>query len=63
MVLMKKCSFCGYDIEPGTGTNYIRADGKVIYFCSKKCRIHMLKLGHRPTKIRWTKAYRDVKRK
>jgi large subunit ribosomal protein L24e len=52
------CSFCGEEIEPGTGKMYIRRDGKVFYFCSRKCEKNMLELGRNPRKLKWTKYYR-----
>lgn len=53
----KICSFCGYEIEPGTGKMYIRRDGKILYFCSRKCEKNMLKLKRNPRKLKWTKYY------
>ncbi|HEC76131.1 MAG TPA: TRASH domain-containing protein [Thermoplasmatales archaeon] len=55
--MAKKCNFCGNDIEPGTGTMYVRKDGKIYYFCSSKCRKNLLKLKRDPKKVRWTKFY------
>ena len=52
------CSFCGEEIEPGTGKMYVRRDGKVFYFCSRKCEKNMLELGRNPRKLKWTKYYR-----
>ncbi|MBO8179240.1 MAG: 50S ribosomal protein L24e [Archaeoglobus sp.] len=51
------CSFCGYDIEPGTGKMYVRRDGRVFYFCSGKCEKNMLKLKRKARKLKWTKHY------
>ncbi len=51
------CSFCGYEIEPGTGKMYVRRDGRVLYFCSGKCEKNMLKLKRNPRKLKWTKYY------
>ncbi|WP_202320123.1 50S ribosomal protein L24e [Archaeoglobus neptunius] len=53
----KVCSFCGYDIEPGTGKLYVRRDGRVYYFCSGKCEKNMLKLKRKARKLKWTKHY------
>ena len=50
-------SFCGYDIEPGTGKMYVRRDGRVFYFCSGKCEKNMLKLKRKARKLKWTKHY------
>ncbi len=51
------CSFCGYEIEPGTGKMYVRRDGRVFYFCSGKCEKNMLKLKRKARKLKWTKHY------
>ena len=51
------CSFCGYEIEPGTGKMYVRRDGRVFYFCSGKCEKNMLKLKRKPRKLKRTKHY------
>jgi len=51
------CSFCGYEIEPGTGKMYVRRDGRVFYFCSGKCEKNMLKLRRKARKLKWTKHY------
>ncbi len=52
------CSFCGEEIEPGTGKMFVKRDGKVLYFCSRKCEKNMLELGRNPRKLKWTKYYR-----
>lgn len=56
-----KCSFCGNEIEVGTGTMYVSARGQVYYFCSHKCMVNLLKLGRNPRHVRWTKTYRLFK--
>ncbi len=53
----KICSFCGNEIEVGTGKMYVRRDGRVLYFCSGKCEKNMLKLKRSPRKLKWTKYY------
>ncbi len=55
------CSFCGREIEPGTGKMYILKDGTVYYFCSSKCQKNMLNLKRIPRKVKWTQAYRREK--
>ncbi len=58
MVLEKRvCSFCGEEIEPGTGKIYVRKDGKVLHFCSRKCEKNMIVLKRNPRKLKWTKYY------
>ena len=58
MPLRRVCSFCGRDIEPGTGKLYIRKDGTVFFFCSGRCQASLLKLGRLPRWTPWTMAYR-----
>ncbi|MDE1859994.1 MAG: 50S ribosomal protein L24e [Candidatus Micrarchaeota archaeon] len=32
-----KCSYCTSEIEKGTGMMYVRKNGAIRYFCSKRC--------------------------
>ncbi len=50
-----KCSFCGKTIPKGTGKEYVKSDGKVLYFCSSKCQKNMLKLKRDPKKLKWAR--------
>ena len=56
-----KCSFCGKNIEKGTGKIYVKSSGKIINFCSTKCEKNLLKLKRKPRKIRWTEMFRKEK--
>ncbi len=47
-----KCSFCGKEIEPGRGSVLVKKDGKLVRFCSNKCRKNY-NLGRKPTKLKW----------
>jgi large subunit ribosomal protein L24e len=58
MPVRRSCSFCGNEIEPGTGKMFIRKDGTVFLFCSHKCQNNMLKLGRVPRWTPWTQAFR-----
>src|SRR3989442_5340425 len=58
MPTRRSCSFCGNEIEPGTGKMFIRKDGTVFLFCSHKCQSNMLKLGRVPRWTPWTQAFR-----
>ena len=58
MPIRRSCSFCGNEIEPGTGKMFIRKDGTVFLFCSHKCQANMLKLGRVPRWTPWTQAFR-----
>lgn len=51
------CSFCGEDIEPGTGKMFVKKDGAIFYFCSNRCEKNLLKLGRVPRRVKWTKRY------
>ncbi len=58
MPVRRSCSFCGNEIEPGTGKMFIKKDGTVFVFCSSKCQLNMLKLGRVPRWTPWTQAFR-----
>src|SRR5467141_1766753 len=58
MPVRRSCSFCGNEIEPGTGKMFIRKDGTVFLFCSHKCQANMLRLGRVPRWTPWTQAFR-----
>ncbi len=51
------CSFCGREIEKGTGKMFVKNDGTILYFCSRKCEKNMLELKRDPRKYKWTKRY------
>lgn len=51
------CSFCGHDVEPGTGTLFVKRDGSVFTFCSSKCKNNQLGLKRINRYVRWTKAH------
>jgi large subunit ribosomal protein L24e len=57
MTEKRTCSFCGSDIEPGTGKLFVKKDSTALYFCKMKCQKNMLKLGRIPRRVRWTKQY------
>jgi large subunit ribosomal protein L24e len=58
MPVHRSCSFCGNEIEPGTGKMFIKKDGTVFVFCSSKCQLNMLHLGRVPRWTPWTQAFR-----
>ncbi len=51
---MHKCSYCGKEIPRGTGKMFVKNDGTVYYFCSKKCEVHFFRRGRKP-KPKWAK--------
>jgi len=57
----KKCSFCGDLIEPGSGIMFVKKNGTIYYFCSRKCKTNMLDLKRAPRKIKWTGEYHRLK--
>ena len=57
MVRIYECSFCGHEIEPGTGTMVVTRDN-VLRFDSRKCkRSHDMKRD--PRKLKWTTKYEN----
>lgn len=50
-----KCSFCGEEVERGTGLLHVGNDGSTLYFCSSKCRKNMLELDRKPREIEWAR--------
>ena len=57
MVIKRQCSFCAEEIEPGTGSMFIKRDGSVFHFCSSSCRKQQLDLGRVGHRLKWTRAY------
>lgn len=57
MPVTRTCTFCGNDIEPGTGKMYVRKDGTIHFFCSHKCQTNQLDLGRIGRRVRWTRRY------
>lgn len=57
MVTRRKCTFCGVEIEPGTGKMYIKKDGTIFHFCSSKCEKNQVKLKRVPRRVEWTERY------
>ncbi len=61
MVQKRSCSFCGIDIEPGTGKMFVRKDGTVFFFCQMKCQKNLLQLKRLPRRVMWTQSYLRAK--
>jgi len=60
---MAKCSFCGEQIEKGTGKMLVYISGKIDNFCSTKCEKNLLKLKRKPAKTSWTATSRAERKK
>lgn len=58
---MPRCSFCGEEIEKGTGKMYVKKDAKILFFCSTKCEKNLLKLGRKPRTTKWTNEARSLR--
>ncbi|MEE8400686.1 MAG: 50S ribosomal protein L24e [Candidatus Hydrothermarchaeaceae archaeon] len=58
-----RCSFCRGDIEPGCGKMFVKKDGTVLNFCSRKCEKNMLILKRVPRKVAWIKKTLKTKKK
>ncbi|MBT3408062.1 50S ribosomal protein L24e [Candidatus Woesearchaeota archaeon] len=58
---MDKCNFCGKEIEPGTGVQFIKKDSKIFNFCSRRCEKNMLELKRKPRRTKWTEEYKKEK--
>ncbi len=61
MVEIRKCSFCGTDIEPGTGKMYVKRDGTILYFDANKCYKNMVELKRVPRRTAWTQKAMEEK--
>ena len=48
----RHCDFCESEIEPGTGTMFVRTDGTTIHFCSSKCEKNA-DLGRESRGLEW----------
>jgi large subunit ribosomal protein L24e len=57
MVVKRQCSFCADEIEPGTGTMFVKRDGTIFHFCSSSCRKQQLHLGRVGHRLKWTRAH------
>lgn len=58
---MTRCDFCKKEIKPGTGKMFVKVDGRVINFCSKKCEKNMFKLRRIPHTLKWIVKKKKVK--
>ena len=64
MVERRTCSFCGQEIEPGTGRIHVKKDGTVYNFCTSKCFKNMIELRRVPRRTAWTaQFYREKEAK
>lgn len=59
---MVKCTFCGSELRPGTGKMFVKKDGKLLYFDSRKCEKNMLDLNRKPRETAWTEEGYNARR-
>ena len=61
MAVIHKCAFSGRPIAQGTGTMYVRKDGKILYFEGMKAQKNFFKLGRKPRETRWTEEFKSFR--
>ena len=54
---MASCNFCGKEIKKGTGKIFVKDNGTVLHFCSRKCEKNMLELKRDSRKFKWTSFF------
>ena len=53
MVQKRTCDYSGQEIEPGTGTMYVKNDGTVLWFADAKCEKNY-RMGREARDLEWT---------
>ncbi len=59
---MPKCSFSGKEIPKGKGIMFVKKDGTIYWFYSRKEKKNFLKLRRQGRKVKWTVKYRESKK-
>ncbi|VVC00560.1 50S ribosomal protein L24e [uncultured archaeon] len=54
-------SFSGKPIQKGQGLMYVKKDGTIYWFASRKSEKNFLKLRRIPSKTKWTETYHKEK--
>ncbi|MET1101392.1 MAG: 50S ribosomal protein L24e [Pyrodictiaceae archaeon] len=60
MPLIRRCTYCGKEIEPGTGMMYVKNDGAILWFCSSKC-FKLWRMKRDPRRLKWTLQYTKLR--
>ncbi|MEK6954007.1 MAG: 50S ribosomal protein L24e [Candidatus Micrarchaeota archaeon] len=60
---MAACSFCGFEIESGTGFMYFKRDGSSTRYCSRKCQKNAMLLKRNPAHFKWTNKFASTAKK
>lgn len=61
--MARVCSYSGEDIEPGKGLMYVKKNGEVLHYKSRKCLREHQGLKRAPRYVKWTKASREARGK
>jgi large subunit ribosomal protein L24e len=59
---MARCSFCAERLPEGRGKMFVKADGKIFFFCNSKCHKNW-DMGRVGKKVKWTSAHMKEKGK
>lgn len=51
---MANCTFCGKQLETGTGFKVFKKDGSALTYCSRKCQRYVA-MGRKPARYKWAK--------
>jgi large subunit ribosomal protein L24e len=60
---MVNCSFCGNEVEIGSGVGFFKRDGTGMHFCSRKCEKNQFKLKRNPAHFKWTTKFASTAKK
>ncbi|MFZ3077092.1 MAG: 50S ribosomal protein L24e [Candidatus Aenigmatarchaeota archaeon] len=60
---MPNCSYCKMAIPIGTGKMFVKNDGSIFYFCSRKCEVGMVKMKRNPRKVGWIRKKKTEAKK
>ncbi len=55
--MKRVCSFSGEEIEPGTGIMYVKKNGEVLHYKSRKCLKNHQGMKRVNRYVKWTKHY------
>lgn len=59
---MAKCSFCSGELKSGRGRMFVKNDGRIFYYCSKKCERNM-DMGRNPAHTGWIRKKKKAEKK
>lgn len=57
----KICAFSGEPIEPGTGLMYVKKNGEVLHYKTRKCFSEHQHLGRVNRYVKWTRVAHELK--